>query len=281
MIRSEPTSHGVVPAAPFARILCAVNGSRPSLVAIAQALALAGTEGEVRFIAVCNVRGVGATEMAGLGVHHAEDAIDRARRQAREAGVRATAEVLHRPDPRRTILEEARSSDLLVLGTHTHSRAEGILLGGSAALALHACEVPVLVARRTLRDRLLGSHVLLASDGSPRMRHAAEVAGAIARRDGGYATLIHASAVGAPQIKRELAQEATDLYAATGTEPVVLTEAGRPADVIVAAGERYEATLIVVGSRGLSGLRALASVSERVGSRARCPVLVMRTGSAS
>jgi nucleotide-binding universal stress UspA family protein len=35
-------------------------------------------------------------------------------------------------------------------------------------------------------------------------------------------------------------------------------------------------TLIVTGARSQAGLAALGSVSERVGARARCSVLVMR-----
>jgi nucleotide-binding universal stress UspA family protein len=37
-----------------------------------------------------------------------------------------------------------------------------------------------------------------------------------------------------------------------------------------------ESDLLVVGSRGLHGPRALGSVSERVGHRALCSVLVVR-----
>jgi nucleotide-binding universal stress UspA family protein len=37
-----------------------------------------------------------------------------------------------------------------------------------------------------------------------------------------------------------------------------------------------DADLVVVGSRGLRGLKALGSVSERVGHRARCSVLIVR-----
>ncbi len=39
-----------------------------------------------------------------------------------------------------------------------------------------------------------------------------------------------------------------------------------------------EADLVVVGSRGLRGIRALGSVSERVAHEALCPVLVVRGG---
>jgi nucleotide-binding universal stress UspA family protein len=46
-------------------------------------------------------------------------------------------------------------------------------------------------------------------------------------------------------------------------------------DLISAASE--SADLVIVGSRGLHGLKALGSVSERVAHEARCSVLVIRT----
>jgi nucleotide-binding universal stress UspA family protein len=53
-----------------------------------------------------------------------------------------------------------------------------------------------------------------------------------------------------------------------------LFEDGNPVDVLVGAAE--QADLLVLGSRGLVGVRALGSVSERVAHKARCSVLVVR-----
>ena len=47
-----------------------------------------------------------------------------------------------------------------------------------------------------------------------------------------------------------------------------------PVRALVAASA--DADLLVVGSRGLDGLRALGSVSERVAHRARCSTLIVR-----
>jgi hypothetical protein len=47
-----------------------------------------------------------------------------------------------------------------------------------------------------------------------------------------------------------------------------------PVDALVDASR--EADLLVVGSRGLHGLRALGSVSERIAHQAACSVLVVR-----
>jgi nucleotide-binding universal stress UspA family protein len=56
--------------------------------------------------------------------------------------------------------------------------------------------------------------------------------------------------------------------------PYFVTDPGRPAEVLTDLSK--EADLLVVGSRGLHGLRALGSVSERVGQRASSSVLVVR-----
>jgi nucleotide-binding universal stress UspA family protein len=56
-----------------------------------------------------------------------------------------------------------------------------------------------------------------------------------------------------------------------------LEERGEAAvDVLVEASE--SADLVVVGNRGLHGLKALGSVSERLAHQARSSVLVVRPG---
>jgi nucleotide-binding universal stress UspA family protein len=48
----------------------------------------------------------------------------------------------------------------------------------------------------------------------------------------------------------------------------------KPVQALVSAAA--DADLVVVGSRGLHGLKALGSVSERVAHRAHCSTLVVR-----
>jgi nucleotide-binding universal stress UspA family protein len=53
---------------------------------------------------------------------------------------------------------------------------------------------------------------------------------------------------------------------------------GRPADVIVQTAIEDQVDLIVVGSRGLGGIKQLflGSVSDRVADEAPCPVLIVK-----
>lgn len=77
----------------------------------------------------------------------------------------------------------------------------------------------------------------------------------------------------------ELAREARARLAAKGVAAVeTIVEEGAPASVIPATAERLGVDLVVVGSRGRTGLAAtlLGSVSQRVAQHARCSVLIVR-----
>jgi nucleotide-binding universal stress UspA family protein len=65
---------------------------------------------------------------------------------------------------------------------------------------------------------------------------------------------------------------------AQGFEVEVVVREGYPATVIEEEAQRLGADLIVIGTRGLSGLKhlLLGSVAERVVQRAPCPVLTVK-----
>ena len=73
-----------------------------------------------------------------------------------------------------------------------------------------------------------------------------------------------------------VAEEAVAIIETSGREPVMRVEQGSPHRRIVEVGNETGASLIVMGSRGRTGLAALGSVSERVTHRAGCSVLVVR-----
>jgi nucleotide-binding universal stress UspA family protein len=62
------------------------------------------------------------------------------------------------------------------------------------------------------------------------------------------------------------------LDAAAGPDTPLRIQLDAPVEVLA----RLDPDLLVVGSRGLQGLRSLGSVSERVAHEARCSVLVVR-----
>lgn len=64
-----------------------------------------------------------------------------------------------------------------------------------------------------------------------------------------------------------------------GLDVETLAREGYPATVIEEEAERQHADLVVIGTRGLSGLKhlLLGSIAERVVQRCPCPVLAVKT----
>jgi nucleotide-binding universal stress UspA family protein len=228
---------------PFERIVCAVDGSWNGRHAVDQAIAISEPGTALLFVCVRSETGTGPTHRANIGAERASAALAEAKQCAGQAGVKAAGEILPGEIPAEVLLDEASRADLLVVPSHVASRVGGILLGTTEATAVHRACVPVLVARRPPDDAAFPKRIVVASDGSPDARRAEQLAGRLARR--------HDAAI-----------------------TVVTVDTGDAAEEILRVGAH--ASLIVVGSRGLSGVRALGSVSERVASRAPCSVLVVR-----
>jgi nucleotide-binding universal stress UspA family protein len=73
---------------------------------------------------------------------------------------------------------------------------------------------------------------------------------------------------------------AVDLTAELGAEPTLIRESGHAADRILETAAAQGASLITLGSRGLTGVRALGSVSERVAHRYFSAAAIGRTACA-
>jgi len=79
------------------------------------------------------------------------------------------------------------------------------------------------------------------------------------------------------ETEQTLARYAEELRA-KGLEVETVAREGYPATVIEEEADRQKADLIVIGTRGLSGLKhlLLGSIAERVVQRAPCPVLTVK-----
>ena len=250
----------------FERILCGVDGTPASLVAVRQAVRLQGEHGSVLLTAVANLAqaaqaGVAASHAAELMQHEAEAALAEAQASAPSASAK-----LVNGDPVAVLLKqaEAERATLIVVGSHGRRRAAGLLLGTVAARMLRDATCSVLVARAARDLESWPQTIVAGVDGSLESAAAFTVARSLAARFGGSARAVAS------------AKDQLDRVAA-GTIAPELEEQREPAvKVLVAASE--SADLIVVGSRGLHGLKALGSVSERVAHQARSSVLVVRPG---
>lgn len=245
----------------FARVLCGVDGSDAADEAVRQAAALAGT---LELLAVVQPahgsRPVFTQERA-------EAALARAEQIARALGRSARTRLAYAPgDVSRPLLEAAAECDLVAVGTHEVPRPLAILTGTAASRLVHRSPRPVLVARPRRRTAAFPDLLLLASDGSPEAERAARLGLRIFAATGCRTAVVEVD--GHDAVEAALRE--------AGAEPVLVRAGGRPLRTIVATAAEMGADLVVTGSRGRTGLRALASVSERLVHRAPCSVLVAR-----
>lgn len=259
----------------FASIICGVDGSRPGFEAARQAALLTEEGAALTYVTVSWEQGKGSTATATLTHDHARECLRRAADEARELGVQPLTSDEHADDVATRLLDVATGHDLLVVGIRGHSRVGGIMLGGAATAAVHRSRKPVLVARRPPGGSDFPKRIVVASDGTPTSDAAVELTARLAARHGA-SVAIAAAREGELPFRAGLAEHATQILEATGTEPVVIDEPGAAQRAIAKAARDFGASLVVTGSRGLTGAAALRSVSERTAHAAPCSVLVVR-----
>lgn len=298
------------------RILLAVDGSRQSDRARDLVAALPWQEGgRVRIVSVIPAMpqmvdlpwGVDLGTESDIfeedALRNHREALDEAEREIRCARSDVAIETtLLRGRPASLIVEQAQTmpADLIVVGHRGQGLWESMLLGSVSSEVVDHAPCPVLVAR----DERLGP-VILADDGSPHARVAEAVltdwpifAGlpvtVVSVDDDGFpfaasvAPLTYAGTMDAyasgTEAKRRATEEACGAAAARlrqyGLEASAEVRQGDPAHEIVASARNHGAGLVVVGTRGQTGLRRLilGSVARNVLLHAPCSVLVVRGG---
>jgi nucleotide-binding universal stress UspA family protein len=162
-----------------------------------------------------------------------------------------------------------------VIGTHGRSRVAGILLGSTASEAAHGTHRPLLIAREPPSSNGLPRKILFASDGSDGSWPPARIAGGLAAVGSSHLDLIHVEDGKHPGADAVLAEQAAEIAAATGEEPELIKPAGHATERIVETARDLDVSLIICGRRGLTGIKSLGSVSERVVHQAGCSVLLI------
>ena len=258
----------------FADVLCAVDGTPESLAAVEQAAVLAGPNGHLTLLAVTSFRSEGAHRSPAIGPARAKRILDRAVQIAHEAQVPSTVEVDPATPPSEVILDWAAERDLLAIGAPATSWFGGMFMGGVAAAAEDSFTMPLLVARSIPRERHSGRRILVASDGLDGSDELVELAGRLARGQGAEVILLHATGSESGARRERIEEQARRLQLAVDGAEVRL-QAGSARTVIVEAAAAVEASLVVMSSRRLKGLRAIGSVSRRVVHQGHCPVLLV------
>lgn len=252
------------------RIVVGIDGSQHALEAARQAALLQELDGELTLFAAWDT----GPYMGGTGTripYYLDEALQRA---TAEKALRAAGEYiapytaptakLVRGTAVATLLEEIeRDQDTLVaVGSSGVGRLRGIVEGAVATEMVHRAPCSVLVARPVDSD--FPHRVVVGVDGSVESAAAYATARYLAERFGAeFHALV---AWGGKSVNERL------VATITAGDHDDCEQA--PSEAL--AKEAETADLVVVGSRGLHGLRALGSVSERVAHTAPCSALVVR-----
>jgi nucleotide-binding universal stress UspA family protein len=265
--RREPTrATAVTRPSTFERILVGVDGTRESLDACRQVEVLAEPQAT---IAVATVSLFPPGTAAAADVDDLAEQLDRTANSALSAagqilGAHADLRRLHGLTVDALLAEVTRmQATLLAFGTHGHRRIEEIVLGGVAGELVHKAPCSVLVARSAPDPDAFPREIVVGIDGSDEAERAFDVARRLAKRH--HSTLRTVVAHGGKRV---------NLGEIANRHPRIEASAEGPVPAL--AGAASSADLLVVGSRGLHGPRALGSVSERVAHEASCSVLVVR-----
>jgi nucleotide-binding universal stress UspA family protein len=261
------------PAGVFSRIVCGVDGSDEGFEAVRQAGRLASTVGRVTLTSVWNA---GATVALGWSPPAAyaptgtradlEEAVTRARGLLPATLAVESSIVQGPPAPMMAVEARRHDATLVAVGTHGHGRLPGILLGSVTTQLLHNAPCPVLIARPPAAPNEFPRSIVVATDGSPEARRAVAVGEALATRLGAELEAVVAQSGGLPDAA------GIELRGPGGRHSPLRRLRGPAAEVL---GD-LRPDLLVIGSRGLRGLRSLGSVSERVAHESTASVLVVR-----
>lgn len=189
---------------------------------------------------------------------------------------------------------ERAQTDLIVMGSHGRGAAKGLLLGSVAQGVIAQCAVPVLLVRDA-RSRRPDAGVLMAVDGSAYTKRALQWL--IEHRDVVLGerelVLIHVapgesrlpsmlgkkqtSAVQEAEFEQAMAPARRRLGRAAIAWREICTHGDAGAQIADQA-QRLESGLVIMGSHGRGGMTSLllGSVTQRVLSESRVPVLIVR-----
>jgi nucleotide-binding universal stress UspA family protein len=225
--------------------------------------------------------------------------IEEARKAVEARGVATvTAEVADPSDPVDAIAAAvaSRGADLIVMGTHGHGGLQHAFLGSVAERTLRTASRPVLAVKEDAAKAAQEiRRIVVAVDFSAHSDRAVEAAAALAKRLAAPVDVVHAFDLPydyvpyASDFGTELEQKmqaaagerldaVSEQLAKAGLDARVHTRRGHAPEVIGELAAQVGAQLIVMGTRGNSGLAhvLLGSVAERTVRTAPCSVLTVK-----
>jgi nucleotide-binding universal stress UspA family protein len=273
--KATPPSRGETAPAAFADVLCAIDETQESLAAVQQAAGLAGASGHLTLLAVTSFSSSAGSRGPAIDPMRAKRMLDRAVGIAEGAGVPSTVEVDPASPPSQVILDWAAGRDLLAMGAPATSWFGGMFTEGVAVTAEGSFTTPLLLARSIPSERKSGGCVVVASDGLDGSDQLVELAGRLARAQAHKLILLHATGHESGAQRERVQEQASRLQLGVDGESEVRLESGNARTVIVETANAVGASLVVMSSRRLKGLRAIGSVSRRVVHQGHCSVLLV------
>jgi nucleotide-binding universal stress UspA family protein len=296
------------------KILLATDGSEEAEWAAQSAVQLAnetGSELHVVLVGPSTVTSVDLPGSPGGGLVVSHEEVDREAKRSLEAQVEkakaggGTVAQSHfragRPAPEIVDLAEEIGAGLIVMASRGLGGIRRALMGRVSSSVVRHAHCPVLVVRGEKDGEPVFSakRILLATDGSGEAALAAQAAVDLANKTNSDIHVVHvwrldygdpSFVVAGPeymqQVQENLEQEARKLLdaevlrvkAAGGSVAQTHLRTGKPDQEIVDLAEEIGTGLILMGSRGLGGIRRvlMGSISDSVVRHAHCPVLVVR-----
>lgn len=254
----------------FTRILVGIDGSQQSLEAARQAALLQDPDGQLTLLSAWDIAPVIGGTGSYVPYYYDED-LQRATAEKSLAAARdyvavytaATGKLVRGTALAQLLGEIERDQDTLIaVGSSGIGRLLGIVQGSVATTIIHRSPCSVLVAR--LAENGFPRRIVVGVDGSVESAAAYAAARYLAERFD--ADLRALTAWGGKGVNERLVDAITE-----GEHD---DDQKGPGEALMRAAD--DADLVVVGSRGLHGLSALGSVSERVAHTAACSALVIR-----
>jgi nucleotide-binding universal stress UspA family protein len=280
----------------FKKILVAIDGSHSCLRAVELAASLAREfHSQVTVVHVISHDFMHPElkahhQLPSLILHELDKAYQKAGRKIiraaeeffREENVKIESKLVRAEDPAEKVLQMVKESnyDLLIIGNISETQAERFSLGSVAEKISLYAKCSILIVKRKTKIKKL----VVAVDGSKKADEALEYAIQLCQHFKASMTLLHVEQGELfrlePKVIKQVGEQILADAAAKAKDVTYDTclEFGNPARTILKVAKQEDNDLIVLGSRGVSGVKRflLGSVSADVSMHAQRSVLIVR-----